>query len=134
MNNPYYTIWADSINRYKRFHPENRNWKSTLVIFISWMNALNLWIIFIWLKYFGISLPLLSINIFPGTLVDAFFSFTAEFALPFGILNYFFVFYKDRYKAFINNYPNQNASAALIYSMTIALSAFLSAILYSVLK
>lgn len=51
--------------------------------------ALNWWILFIWLKFFNIlNIQLISIDIFPRKLLDDFFAFTIEFALPFGILNF----------------------------------------------
>jgi len=53
-------------------------------------------------KVFDIlKIPLLKIDIFPGNLLDSFVAFSIEFALPFGMLNYFLIFHKDRYKKIV---------------------------------
>jgi hypothetical protein len=92
-NNIYYRIWADAILRYKKFHPDRADWKLSLFIQMTWMHTLNWWIIFIWLKFFNIlNIPLISIDIFPGTILNNFLSFILEFAFPFGILNYFLIY------------------------------------------
>lgn len=128
-------IWIDSILSFKRHHPAKSNWKFTLFFYNTWINALNLWIILLWLKYFKILvLPSFNINIFPGELLNNFIAFTIQFAAPFAILNYFLIFHKERYKSLVEKYKNYNGKYALIYSIVIALLAFISAILYGLLK
>jgi len=134
MKNIYYLIWSDSILSFKRYHPEKTEWKIAIFLLNTWINALNWWIIFIWLKFFNVvNVSLLNVDFFPGTMLDKFIAFTIIFALPFGILNYFLVFYKDRYKRIIEKYPNPPKKCAFIYSTVIALGAFITAILYGVL-
>lgn len=135
MGNFYYLLWSDAILSFKKHHPNRTDWKITLLIYITWIHALNWWIIFIWLKFFDIlNVPLISINIFPGTLLNNFSAFTIEFALPFALLNYFFIFYNGRYNKIIKRYPNPKNRIALIYSIVVALGAFISAILYGTLS
>lgn len=135
MKNFYYLIWADSILSIKKYHPKKIDWKITVFILNTWINALSLWIILIWSKYLKILIiPRFHIDIFPGTLIDSFLAFTIEFALPFGILNYFLIFYKDRYKRIIEKYPSPPEKIAFIYSSLVALAAFVSAILYGTLN
>ena len=128
MKNIYYLIWSDSILSYKRFHPEKAEWKIAIFLLNTWINALNWWIIFIWLKFFNvIDVSLLNLDFFPGSMLDKLIAFTIIFALPFGILNYFLVFYKDRYKRIIEKYPNPPKKCAFFYSTVIALGALFSA-------
>lgn len=135
MNNIYYLIWSDAILRFRKYNPERKDWKLALFIFLTWMHALNAWIIILWLKYFEIvTIPKLSINVFPGNLIDSFIVFTIEFALPFAILNYFLIFHKSRYKKITEKYGNVNTRSALVYSFTIIFAAFISAILYGILS
>ncbi len=135
MNNPYYLIWADAILTFKKYHPRRTDWKGILFVAFTWMNALNFWIILLWLKYFKVfTMPLLSIDIFPGKLLDSFLSFTIEFALPFGILNYFLIFYGDRYKRIIKKYPNPPVRFSYKYATAMIFGAFISAVLYGILS
>jgi hypothetical protein len=136
MKNIYYLIWADSILSIKKYHPKKTDWKITVFILNTWINALSLWIILLWLKYLKVLIiPRFHINIFPGTLIDGFLAFTIELALPFGILNYFLIFYKNRYKQIIEKYPfPQKRLHLFIHSSTVALAAFVSAIIYGAIK
>lgn len=133
MNNIYYLIWVDAILSIRKHHPERKDWKLAIFIFITWMHALNWWIIFIWLKYFNINIPLIKFDLFPGDLLDNFLCFTIEFALPFGLINYMFVFYNNRYEMLIEKYKNQRIRFGSIYSISMALGAFFTAILYGIL-
>ena len=131
MNNFYYMVWSDAILSFKKHHPDRKDWKFTLLFYISWIQAINWWIVFIWLKYFNIlTIPLLSIDVFPGDLLDDFFAFTIEFALPFGILNYFLIFYNNRHEKITEKYKEVKFRYAPIYSFTVAILAFVSAIIY----
>jgi len=133
MNNLYYKIWSDAIISFRKNHPKRKDWKSATFILLTWIQVLNLWTILIWLKFFNIlNIPLISIDMFPGKLLDDFFAFTIEFALPFGILNYFMIFYNNRYKKITQKYKDVKFRYALIYSFTVAILAFVSAILYGI--
>lgn len=130
----YYKIWADAILSFRKYRPKNKNWKITLLIVMSWGHAVNLWIIMIWLQYFEIFIyPKLNIEVFPGTILNNFFSFAIPFNAPFLILNYFLVFYKKRYEKIIVKYKNNQIRYALNYSISIAILAFISVVLYGIL-
>ncbi|MDD3141896.1 MAG: hypothetical protein PHX08_23435 [Lachnospiraceae bacterium] len=121
--------------RIRKYHPKDTEWKVKTLIINTWVNALNFWIILFWLKFLKIySIPIISIDVFPGTLLNDFFAFTIEFALPFGILNYFFIFYKDKYKKIIDKYSAPKRKYAFIYSTTTTLFALLSAVIYIIFK
>lgn len=72
-------------------------------------------------------------DVFPGKLLDNFFAFAIEFALPFGILNYFLVFYNKRYEKITRKYKDEKIRYAPIYSFSVVILAFVSAILYGAL-
>jgi len=134
MNNIFYMIWADAILSFRKHNPTKKDWQFRLFVFMTWMQALNAWIIFLWLKYFDIlEIPLININVFPGEMLDEFLAFTIEFALPFGFLNYFLIFHKDRYKLITEKYSDNKVKYALIYSYTMIFGGFISAMLYIVL-
>ncbi|KAF0233018.1 MAG: hypothetical protein FD181_3822 [Prolixibacteraceae bacterium] len=135
MKNIYYLFWVDSILSIKRYHPEKTDWKISVFLLNTWINALNLWIIFIWLKFFNIlNFSLLSINVFPGTMLNKFIAFSIIFAFPIGVLNYFFIFHKNRFKQLIEKYPTPPKKCAFIYSTIVALAAFVTAIIYGALS
>ena len=135
MNNIYNMIWSDAIISFRKHHPKRKDWKSATFMLMTWMHALNWWIVFIWLKFFNIlNIPLISIDMFPSKLLDDFFAFTIEFALPFGILNYFLVFYNNRYDKIIQKYKDIKFRYAPVYSFTIVILAFISAIIYGALS
>jgi hypothetical protein len=134
MRNYYYIFWADAIQRIRTFHPQKKDWKISIYVLNSWIHALNLFIVFLWLKYFHIlTIKLPAINIFPGDMIDKFLSFAVVFATPFFILNYFLIFHRDRYKKIVDKYYIKDGNYALPYTFTIALGAFISAIAYSIL-
>lgn len=133
MRNLYYLIWVDSILSFRKYNPKRSDWKITVYLYITWIHALNWWIIFLWLKFFDIlNIPLLKIDVFPGELLDSLFAFAIEFALPFALLNYYLIFYKNRYARIIEKYDKPKKRFALIYSITVALAAFVSAVLYGI--
>ncbi|MGQ1910791.1 hypothetical protein ACT3CE_13505 [Marinifilum sp. RC60d5] len=134
MRNIYYMIWSDAIISFKKHQPDRTNWKFTLFVYITWIHALNWWIIFIWLKYFDVlNIPLITIDVFISDMINKFVAFTIMFALPFGVLNYFLVFHNNRYKKIIQKYRDVKLRYAPIYSFTIALGAFITAVLYGLL-
>jgi hypothetical protein len=127
MSNIYYVIWSDAICSFRRYHPRDKDWKLKVWVNISTMHSLNFWLLIIWLKYFKIyDLPLLNLNIFPGTVLNDVFSFAIEFMGPFGLLNYFLIFYNDRYEKILPRYKNEKETKyALVYSLSmIGLSLF----------
>ncbi len=135
MKNIYYIIWVDSILRFKKSLPKDKDWKVKIFLINTWANALNFGIIIIWLKFFNIyDIPLISLSIFPGTLLNDFFSFAIEFALPFGVLNYFLIFHRDRYKKILERYSAPKKKYAYIYSVSIALFALFSVYVYVIFR
>ncbi len=133
MRNIYYLIWVDSIQSIRKHHPQKKDWKTAIFIFVTWMNALNFWIIFIWMKYFGINIPLIELDLFSWDMIDSLSSFIIEFALPIGLLNYILIFYKNRYEKILDRYKNLRARYGSIYSISMILGAYISGVLYGIL-
>ena len=134
MKNIYYLYWVDAIVGYRKNNPNSFDWKFSIFTISTVCNALNLFVVLLWLKFFNIFSFKFEINIFPGTMLNSATKFIIQFALPFIILNYFLVFYKDRYKKLIEKYPNRNGKFAMMYIIYSALIGFISVILYGILS
>lgn len=127
-------IWSDAILSIRKHHPHKKNWKIVIFIFITWMNALNLWVVLLWLKFFNVLvLSPFNIDLFPGNLIDNFLAFTIEFVFPFVVINYFLIFRNNRYEKIIMKYGNFKINYGSIYSIVMILGAFFSAMLYNIL-
>lgn len=134
MKNYYYLIWADAILSFRRYHPDNSNWKVGVFFLQTSMNALNLWIILLWLKYFNIDIvPDFRLYIFPGTKLNSLLEFAIQFASPCMLLNYFLILYKNRYEKIIAKYGQEETRYAGNYSMIILFLSGISMGLYGVL-
>jgi hypothetical protein len=75
---------------------------------------------------------IIPVNVFPGSLIDGFSSFFLSYLFPFLLLNYFLIFYKDRYKTLICSYPSNGGKLFLKYflgSLVALIAYFLIAIL-----
>lgn len=134
MRNYYYLIWADAILSFRRYHPDNSNWKVGVFFLQTSINAMNLWIILLWLKYFNIHvIPDFSLDIFPGSMLNALLDFAIKFASPCVLLNYFLIFYKNRYEKIIVKYGQEETRYAFNYSLIILFLSGISMGLYGVL-
>lgn len=132
--NLYYKIWVDGIVKL-RSRPQNAGlWKFFAMIYTSMAMALNLVLVLFILSDLGIINKVfkLPVDFFPGTRVDAFFSFLISYLLPFLLMNYFLIFHKGRYKELINRYPYYGGKLYLRYFLG-SLSAFLIYIIIAVL-
>jgi len=134
MRNVYYLIWVDAIANFRKHNPARTDWKISLFIIQTTCNALNLWAILLWLKFFEIYSFIIKIDIFPGTILNSAAGFIVQFASPFILLNYFLIFHNARYEKLIEKYPHKNGKLAMIYTMVSALVGFISMILYGALR
>jgi hypothetical protein len=132
ITNMYFAWWADSIIRIKTFNPKMQNWKMRVFILNTTLNALDYWIIIIWLKYLNIlKIPLLTLDIFPGDVIDNVISAIINFATPFIILNYFLVFRKNRYEKIVLEYQDGNLNIAFPYAVISVFLAAITVLMYS---
>lgn len=134
MKNIYYLIWVDIITSAKMRHPESTDWKFSLFVLITMCNSLNIYTIYIWIRFFRKISYLINIDIFPGTILNNAASIFIQFASPFIFLNYFLIFYNNRYKKLIIKYPNKKGKLAVIYSLCSIWIFFISMVLYEILK
>jgi hypothetical protein len=134
MKNYYYLYWVDAISSIKANNHKRRDWKFSLFTYTIICNALNLWVVLLWLKYFNVLSFKVQINLFPGTILNSAIGFIIYFATPFILLNYFLIFYRDRYKKLIEIYPHRNGKFAMRYIFISVLLGFISMILYGVLR
>jgi len=133
MRNIYYAWWADSITRIKHYNPKMKDWKMRVFQLNTLLNSLNLWVIVIWLKYLNIlKIPILQIDIFPGDVLDKFLVYIIEFASPFILLNYFLIFYKNRYNKIIQRYKDSKLNIAFPYAIASAALFAITVIVYAI--
>jgi hypothetical protein len=126
----YYQIWIDSIKRIQFYKIEKKDWKSSIFIMMSWIFGTNIWIIFVWLKFFGlISLTLPYFDFFIGTLINKFLTYAVVFVFPISTVNYFLIFHKNRYEKFLDLYPLKKNSIAFYYVMTVLILAFFTVVI-----
>lgn len=131
--NVYYLFWVDAIVRFRRHHPNEKDWRSRLLVFNSFIHGLNLWIFYIWLRYFDVlKSSFVQIDLFPGTMVDDFLSFFIQFALPCLAINYFLIFHKHRYRRILERYKESKKHIALVYTYSIVLAALVSTVFYGI--
>lgn len=135
MKNYYYIFWADAIHRAKASNPKGGNWKRFSFLFISFIHGLNLFILFVWFSFFsGNELSLLRLNIFEFEAIDKLLSFFIEFvSLPI-MVNYFLIFHNKRYEKIISKHPLGKSKISANYSMIIIVLAFISVVLYSLIR
>ncbi|GAB3417695.1 hypothetical protein GCM10027516_11700 [Niabella aquatica] len=130
----YYKIWVDGIVKL-RSRPQNAGlWKFFAMTFMSMAMALNLVFILFVLSDLGVTDGVFKVpvNLFPGTRIDAFFSFFISYLLPFLLVNYFLIFYKEKYKELIKRYPYYGGKLYLKYFLG-SLGAFLVYIIIAIL-
>lgn len=134
MKNCYYLYWVDAIVSIKTKNPTRKDWKFSLFTYTTICNALNLWVIFLWLKFFDIISLKVEINLFPGTILNNASGFIVYFATPFIFLNYFLIFYQSRYEKIIEKYQHRNGKYAMGYVLVSVLLGIISMILYEILN
>lgn len=130
MINIYYQLWVDGIVNSKDYKKKSPSWKFLLFMIITICNSLNFYTIYLWLKFYGIFSYMIKIDFFPGTIFNNVVSFIVQFASPFILLNYFLIFYKDRYKKLIEKYHHKKGKLAMLYTLLSALIWLVTIILY----
>lgn len=127
----YYLLWSDAIERIQRFNPDMKEWKWSVFVTMTMMHSLVIWNIVIWLKYFGYISPIFDdIDFFPGRILNGFLSYVLEFMSIIGIINYFLVFYKDRYKKIVEKYDPKKSAIFGYYSFSVLIITLINAFSY----
>jgi hypothetical protein len=126
--NWYLRIWADAINKAEssKSYMTHKDKMVTLLIMFSVAQGFNLLAIFFFLGSLFEFDPFLSFNVFPGKYLNTALSGIITLFLPFIILNYLLVFYKNRYKKFIQEkHQNTGWKVFIIYFLSSLLLFFL---------
>ncbi len=112
----FYKIWVDAII-YEQTTFKKRNLKFYTLIPITVAQGVNLFTLLIWLSYFfDINFDyLIKIDLFPGNKLDHALSSGLTYWLPIIIINYFLIFWKDRYKYLIKKYEYKNGRLYKFY-------------------
>lgn len=133
MKNPYYEIWSDAIQSGRKHNPDDKHWKINIFGMLTFIDSILLWTITIWTKYFNIlEWPLIHIRFFPGTVLNHFFSYLISYAWPFVILNYFLIFYRDRYKKILDKYPSRKGKVVMAYVLSVLVVGLITALIYGI--
>ena len=93
--NLYYVIWSDIIGRYKINKPNLKDSRIeiNLLFLVSSINAINIWVIFLWLQMLNVlKIDSLKFNILPTEKLNNGISFFVQYVLPCILLNYIFIF------------------------------------------
>ncbi len=131
MKNIYYLILVDAIESTKKNKP-GENWKLSTFIFITFINSLNVATIFLWLRFLNLyEFKPLELNFFGGTRTNNFIEYCLQFCLPIGVLNYFFIFYNNRYEDLLNKYSGEKNKIAMKYMLG-SLAIFMISIILSI--
>jgi hypothetical protein len=133
FKNLYYTIWSDIIVRYRIKNPniDDKNIKLKLLILVSSINAMNIWIVVIWLKILKIyNSNALTLNLLSIGRMNSALAFFFQFVSPFIIINYLFIFRKDRYLSIIKRYSTPKNNYGNVYIFSILILTLISLLYY----
>jgi hypothetical protein len=122
----YYLLWSDAIYAVKSGDYKN-NWYLKLGFFMSLMMFLNIKTPFILLhnEYMWLRIPGWSNSEFLSNIQNG-----INWLLPCAMLNYYLIFYKDKWKVIEKKYPHSNKKLYLTYfllSITLAFGSVLIA-------
>lgn len=119
MRNIYYSIWVDAIVNIEKNPKHKKDWKFFSMVYMTLLNALNLGVILMLLAYiFNLKVIWVRFTILPGSMLNSFASFVIQFALPFVLLNYVLIFYKNRYKELIQKYSDKKGKLFAAYLLS----------------
>lgn len=115
----YYTIWVDGLLKLKSIPKNRKMWKFYGYAFISMAMALNIALLMAILQRNILKKTFYQINvdIFPGTKLDAFVSFSILYlALPL-IMNYLLIFRNNKYEELFKEFKHYNGKLCVSYLM-----------------
>lgn len=125
MKKIFYSVWADAINYERIKNGGESHWKLFTFAYMSVLLGLNILAILTVIKFFaGYNLAdkvmeQLGIVTKNGKLQNLLWSIIMLF-IPSSIINYFLVFYRQKYEYILKNYDFKNGKFLIIYvSITI---------------
>ncbi|TAJ12146.1 hypothetical protein DMA11_13895 [Marinilabiliaceae bacterium JC017] len=116
MRNMYYQLWVDAIVNSNDYKNKESGWKFNLYWLMTVINALNIGVLILWLDFFQVDTSKFQINIHSNSVLLSFIGGFINYGLPFAIINYYAIFYKNRYLKLIERYSHYNGRLALSYT------------------
>lgn len=117
MKNLYFALWVDAIVNAKDYKMKAPGWESSTFWLITTANVINVMMVLLWLNFFQIYKHNFFFNfhsdLFAVGLLEIFLNIFA----PIGIINYFAIFFKERYKRLIATHHHYNGKLALYYTL-----------------
>lgn len=106
MKNYYDLIWSDAIQRGRLHNPDDKNWKFRISFYISFLEGIILSMTLTWLKKFSIyEVEQIYIDFCRYDKVNYAISYFVMYVVPFFVLNYFLIFFRNRYEKIVKKYP-----------------------------
>ncbi|MEI8201623.1 MAG: hypothetical protein WCH34_01335 [Bacteroidota bacterium] len=127
----YYQFWVGAIVNSNQKKKNDPNWKNRVFILYTLVFALNLYSIDSILILFKFKSYVI-LNIIPGTKLNSTFSFIVKYGLVFIVLNYFLIFYKNRYEKLILKYKPFSGNSVAFYGAISTILAFMLTILVGI--
>ena len=134
--NLYYVIWSDIIGRYKINKPylKDSRIEINLLFLVSSINAINIWVIFLWLQMLNVlKIDSLKFNILPTEKLNNGISFFVQYVLPCILLNYIFIFREKRYLKLIERYSTEKNNYGNIYISTVLIICVISVFIQGII-
>ena len=113
----YYEIWADGLIRLKS-RPENKEfWKVYGMVFMTLSMSINFLVIITLIEKHVIGFDFYDIDtsVISNDKLSSLVSFLLQYALPCFLINYFLIFYKDRYLKIMKESKNGSGKLFLTY-------------------
>ena len=128
MGNLYYRIWVDGILKIKENPLRKEDWKWMIQAYVGIAMTLNLVLILFLINYLGFTdkMLILEFEILPFKKLNSFLRFFVSYMLPFLTINYYLIFYNEKYKKLIEIYPFKDGKLFTKY----ILGSFLGFILF----
>lgn len=119
LNKLYYSVWTDGIKRMQeRFPGSNFFWKFMLMLFmVSSFGGFSMF----FYAFIGrmIGLPWPQLNLFENQVLETGLSMLAYFMLPWFIIHYYLVLWKNKYLKFMPKYKYRNGKLFINFFLTI---------------
>ncbi len=127
MKNYYYLYWSQLIHSYRKNFPNEFGWKRKIIVFVSLLNAINIWVTLSWLQYFEIfDLQYFVIKPFNTDIANSLLNYLILTLIPILIANYLLIFRNDKYISIVKKHKKYGNRLAIIYSYGTILLGFIT--------
>src|SRR6185312_10577225 len=135
MKNYYYLFWSDAIQRFIKHKSKENGWEKKNLILISWVFTLGVLSTMLWLKYFHVfqsEFGMFGIFTTFGKKIPTLLEMGLVFLLIY-IINYFLIFWRNRYLLLIEKYPLGRFNYSVVVGMVLLAYFLLTIFLYGYL-